>query len=98
MTARPGGSAGRGWGRRRELLDSEAAAISAIGPVGLRCNRATGSPRRTARHWQALTRLAEPFDTARAALHHNDDAKFRRAGAQAAAIILQHCADTGQSW
>ena len=90
--------AGRGWDRRRELLDSEAAAIAAIGPVGLRRNRATGIPRRTARHWKALTRLAEPLDTARAALHHGDDAKSRRAGAQAAAIVLQQCADTGRSY
>ena len=90
--------AGRGWDRRRELLDSEAAAVLAIGPVGLRRNRATGIPRRTARHWQALARLVEPLDTARAALHHGDDAKFRRAGAQAAAIVLQQCADTSRSY
>jgi integrase len=90
--------AGRGWDRRRDLLDSEAAAISAIGPVGLRRNRATGVPRRTARHWRAISRLADPLDAARAALHHGDDAKFRRAGAQAAAIVLQHCADTGRSY
>jgi integrase len=89
---------GRGWDRSRELLDGEAAAIAAIGPVGLRRNRATGIPRRTARHWNAISRLVIPLDAARVALHHGDDPKFRRAGAQAAAVILQHCADTGQSY
>jgi hypothetical protein len=87
----------RGWDRRAGLLDGEAAAIAAIGPVGLRRNRATGIPRRTARHWRAITRLVEPLDAARAALHHDDDVCFKRAGAQAAAIVLQHCAETGRS-
>ena len=31
-------------------------------------------------------------------MHHDDDPRFRRAGAQAAAIVLQHCADTGRSY
>ena len=66
--------------------------------VGLRRNRARGIPRRTARHWQAISRLVEPLDAARAALHHGDDPAFRRAGAHAAAIVLQHCADTGRSY
>jgi integrase len=87
-----------GWDRRPELLASEAAAILAIGPVGLRRNRATGIPRRTARHWKAIFRLVQPLDAAREALHHDDDPKFRRAGAQAAAIVLQYCADTGRSY
>jgi hypothetical protein len=38
----------RGWDRRRGLLGSAAAAILAIGPAGLRRNRATGIPRPTA--------------------------------------------------
>jgi integrase len=88
----------RDWDRRRELLDGEAAALLAIGPAGLRRNRATGIPRRTARHWNAISRLAGPLDAARGALHHGDEARFRRAGAQAAAIVLQHCADTGRSY
>jgi integrase len=87
-----------GWDRRAGLLDGEAAAIAAIGPVGLRRNRATGIPRRTARHWRAIARLVEPLDAARAALHHDDDVCFKRAGAQAAAIVLQHCAETGRSY
>jgi len=90
--------AGRGWDRRGGLLDGEAAAIVAIGPAGLRRNRATGIPRRTAKHWKALARLAGPLDAARAVLHHDDDILARRAGAQAAAIVLQHCADTGRSY
>ena len=88
----------RGWDRRRELLDGEAAAIVAIGPVGLRRNRATGVPRRTARHWHGISRLVVPLDAARDTLHHGDEPGFRRAGAQAAAIVLQHCADTGRSY
>ena len=52
--------------------------------------------RRTAKHWKAIARLVEPLDAARATLHH-DDILARRAGAQAAAIVLQHCADTGRS-
>ena len=70
----------------------------AIGPAGLRRNRATGIPRRTARDWKAISRLVQPLDAARQTLHHDDDPKFRRAGAQAAAIVLQQCADTGRSY
>ena len=65
---------------------------------GLRRNRATGVPRRTAKHWETLTRLAEPLDAARAVLHHDADPCFKRAGAQAAAIVLQHCAETRRSY
>lgn len=89
---------GRGWDRQGELLDGEAAAIIALGPAGLRRNRAVGIPKRTARHWKALARLTGPLDVARAALHYGDDFRFQRAGAQAAAVVLQHCADTGRSY
>jgi hypothetical protein len=88
----------QGWDRGHELLDAEAAAIAAIGLVSLRRNRATGVPRRTARHWHAISRLAVPLDAARDGLRHDDDVRFRRAGSQAAAIILQHCADTGRTY
>jgi integrase len=43
-------------------------------------------------------RLVEPLDEARAVLHHADDVRYRRAGAHAAAIILQHCADSGRAY
>ena len=86
------------WDRRVALLDSEAAALLALGPARLRRNGAVGIPRRTALHWRALTRLTEPLEAAVAGLHHGDDVRFRRAGRQAAAIVLQHCADTGRSW
>jgi hypothetical protein len=79
------------WDRRVALLDSEAAALLALGPARLRRNRAVGVPRRTAPHWCALTRLTEPLEAAVAGLHHGDDVRFRRAGRQAAAIVLQHC-------
>jgi integrase len=85
------------WDRRVALLDSEAAALLTLGPARLRRNGAVGIPRRTALHWRALTRLTEPLDAAVAGLHHGDDVRFRRAGRQAAAIVLQHCADTGRS-
>jgi integrase len=86
------------YDRREELSDAERSALFALGPKALRRNRARGIPRRTAHHWKALTRLVEPLDTARTGLHHGDDIRFRRAGANAAAIILQHCADTGRSY
>jgi hypothetical protein len=86
------------WDRRVALADGESAALIALGPVGLRRNRAVGIPRRTALHWRALARLTEPLEAAVAGLHHGEDVRFRRAGRQAAAIVLQHCADTGQSW
>ena len=88
----------RRWDRRVALLDSEAAALLALGRQGLRRNRAVGVPRRNALHWGALARLTEPLEAAVAGLHHGDDVRFRRAGRQAAAIVLQHCADTGRSW
>ncbi|MGW3471288.1 hypothetical protein ACWDKQ_23150 [Saccharopolyspora sp. NPDC000995] len=86
------------WDRRAELDDGEIAAVTALGAASLRRNRAVGTPRRTATSWKALSRLVEPLDTARAVLHHDDAPRFRRAGAHAAAIVLQHCADTGRSY
>ena len=88
----------RRWDRRVVLLDSEAAALLVLGRQGLRRNRAVGVPRRNALHWGALARLTEPLEAAVAGLHHGDDVRFRRAGRQAAAIVLGHCADTGRSW
>ena len=86
---------GRG-DRRVALLDSEAAALLALGPVGLRRNR--GVPRRTASQWNALARLVEPLDETLAVLHHGEHVRYRRAGAHAAGAVLQHCADSGRSW
>ncbi|MEU5852739.1 hypothetical protein [Saccharopolyspora shandongensis] len=88
----------RGWDRRAEVTDDETAAVLTLGVSGLRRYRAVGIPRRTATSWKALARLVEPVDAARAALHHADEPRFRRAGAHAAAIILQHCADSGRSY
>ncbi|HUH71479.1 MAG TPA: tyrosine-type recombinase/integrase [Mycobacterium sp.] len=88
---------GRRWDRRVGLGKGEAAALVALGPVGVR-RRVAGIPRRTARHWHALARLTTPLDETLAGLHHNDHVRFRRARTQAAAIVLQHCADTGRSW
>jgi hypothetical protein len=85
------------YDRRGELLDSEAAALAALGAAGLRRHRATGV-QRTAAHWKALARLVEPLDAARARLHHRDDVRFRRAGAHAVAIILANCVARGRSY
>jgi len=84
--------------RRPGLLEGEAEALAALGPRGLRRNRARGLPRRTAPALRALARLVEPLDEARAVLHHADDVRHRRASAHAAAIILQHCTDSGRAW
>jgi integrase len=46
----------------------------------------------------ALTRLTGPVDQAAAVLHHDGGAVHRRAGAHAAGIVLQHCADSGQAY
>ena len=86
------------YDQRGELTDAERRALRELGPKALRRNRARGIPRRTATHWTALARLVEPLDTARAGLHHGDDTRFRRAGAHAAAIILQNCVDTSRSY
>jgi integrase len=88
----------RRWDRRIAISEKEAAALLALGRQRLRRNKAVGIPRRTAPHWLALARLTEPLDATLAGLHHGDHVRFRRAGRQAAAIVLQHCADTGRSW
>jgi len=88
----------RRWDRPIALSEKETAALLALARQSLRRNKAVGIPRRTARHWRALTRLTEPLDATVAGLHHGDDVRFRRAGRQAAGIVLQHCADTGRSW
>ncbi len=62
------------------------------------CAVTGGVPRQTAPQWNALARLVEPLDEAVAGLHHGDHVRFRRAGRQAAAIVLAHCADSGRSW
>lgn len=80
------------------LHPQEAAALEGLSPLEIRRNRARGIPRRTAEQWTSLARLVEPLDAARAALHHDDDVRYRRAGAQAVAVILQHCAATGSAY
>ncbi len=66
----------------------------------LRRNRCRGVPRRTALSWLALSRLVEPLDAACAAFHdvHGDPVRFRRAGRQAAAIVLSGCEVAGRTW
>ena len=43
-------------------LTATRAHVAGFGPVGLRRNRAAGIPRRTARHWNAISRLVVPLD------------------------------------
>jgi hypothetical protein len=42
--------------------------------------------------------LVEPLDAARAVLHHLEDVRYRRAGAHAVAVVLQHCAASGRAY
>src|ERR1039458_7732737 len=85
-----------GWDRRPERAGAEARALAEIGPAGLRRSRARGV--RCSPSWMALTRLTGPVDQAAAVLHHDSGAVHRRAGAHAAGIVLQHCADSGQAY
>src|ERR1700736_3146239 len=50
------------------------------------------------RRWPRSARLAGPVDGAVAVLHHDRSDIHLRAGAHAAGIILQHCADSGQAY
>jgi hypothetical protein len=86
------------YDQRAELTDAERHALGELGPKNLRRNRARGVPRRTAAGWRALSRLVGPLDTARGCLPHGEDARFRRAGAHAMAIILGNCVQTGRSY
>jgi integrase len=80
---------------RRALTDIEVDTLRELGPAGLRRSRAHGGATR-APLWAELGRLAEPLDEARALLQHPQQARYRRASAQAAGLVLQHCADTGR--
>ncbi|MDQ3274216.1 MAG: site-specific integrase, partial [Actinomycetota bacterium] len=86
-----------GYDRRVELTDPEARALAELGVAGLRRSRARGAQQQ-APWWAALTRLVEPLDTARAGLHHDNVARYRRASRDAAGLILAHCAQTGRSY
>ncbi len=80
------------------LLPHEAQALAELDPHQMRRNRARGIPRRTTQQWTSLARLVVPLDTTLAALHHNEEAHHRRAGAHAVAVVLQRCAATGTSF
>ena len=84
--------------RSATLTNTEHEALVALGPTGLRRNRARGIPRRTAPSWEALARLVEPLDAARVALHHGDDARHRRAGLHAVGLVLEHCTTLRRSY
>ena len=86
-----------GYHRQVVLTAQELQALVALGPTHLRRSRARGADQRTVQ-WEVLTRLVSPLDDARALLHHQDDARYRRASAHAAGVVLQHCADTGRSY
>lgn len=78
-----------------ELTSLELGILHELGPAGLRRSRARGAATR-AGLWAGLVRLTEPLDEARALLHHPSHARYRRASAQAAGLVLQHCGETGR--
>jgi integrase len=83
--------------RRVELTDPELRALAVLGAAGLRRSGTRGVGR-GAPLWDTLSGLVEPLDQARAALHHPDDARYRRASSDAGGLILAHCAQTGRSY
>ncbi|MDW6064261.1 hypothetical protein SAZ11_47930 [Streptomyces sp. FXJ1.4098] len=87
-----------GFDRCPQLFDHEAVALAALDLRALRRQRARGIPRRTAVHWRALARLVDPLDQALGALHHDGETVHRRAGSQAAAIVLANCRTLNRSW
>ena len=88
-----------GVDRPDTLTDEERSSLQVIGPQGLRRNRARGGvPRRTAASWKVLVHLVEPLDAVRAALHHRDDVRHRRAGLYAVGLVLEHCLVLGRPW
>ncbi|WP_229882595.1 tyrosine-type recombinase/integrase, partial [Streptomyces alanosinicus] len=87
-----------GFDRRPQLLEEEVAALAALDLQALRRLRARGVPRRTAVHWRALSRLVDPLDRARAALHDDGEVRHRRAGSQAAAVVLANCRMLQRTW
>lgn len=82
---------------RHDLAAAELAILREMGPAGLRRSRARGAADR-APLWTELGRLVRPLDDARALLHHPTHARYRRASAHAAGLVLQHSADTGQAF
>jgi integrase len=85
---------------RRELTSRELGILRELGPVGLRRSRARGAAQHAAL-WAELARLTRPLDDARALLHHRADARYRRASAHAAGLVLHGCVETGRvywSW
>jgi len=85
------------YDRQGQLTAAELRALLELGPAYLRRSRARGADQRAPR-WDALTRLVAPLDEARAVLHHAPTARYRRAGAHAAGLVLQHCAETGRAY
>lgn len=93
--ARPGFGLNLSRFDQRALTDTELRILHELGPAGLRRSRARGAATRAVL-WTEMVRLSEPLDEARALLHHRNDARYRRASAQAAGLVLQHCGDTGR--
>ena len=80
------------------LTTGEVRALEDLGPQGLRRRRSRGVPRRTAPSWRALERLVHPLDAARCALHCGGDARHRRGGLDAVALVLEHSLVLGRSY
>lgn len=82
---------------RGELTAEELTVLRELGPGGLRRSRARGAAERAAL-WAGLARLTQPVDDVRTVLHHPGHARYRRASAHAAGLVLQHCVDTGRAY
>ena len=80
---------------QRELTAVELGVLGELGAAGVRRSRARGAADRAAL-WAQLTRLVRPLDDARAMLSHPGHARYRRASAHAAGLVLQHCTDSGR--
>ena len=90
-----------GYDRRAELTGPRAHALDELGVTGLRRSHARGTPRHDRpRSGARSTRLVEPLDAARAALHHDDDVRTGApardaAGAGAGALRAARAGPTG---
>ena len=85
------------YDQQAKLSQNQIQTLLALGPAHLRRGRVRGAQQRMPL-WDSLSELVKPLDDARAMLHHADEARYRRAGAHAAGVVLGHCADTGRAY
>jgi integrase len=85
------------YDRHVKLTPNQLQALVGLGPARLRRGWARGGVERIPL-WDSVSGLVGPLDDARAMLHHPDEARYRRAGAHAAGVVLERCADSGRSY